>query len=777
MDINVLEADCRRKIDLMAMLIDGSVASDATPFGLRSGIALDLRSVALHSDAVVKSCWATLASTEPWIILTARPRADLGIHDAVRHYKACSAFAIGQVDRGRHFFHEHPRNSWMWRLPCMRAVTELDGVLSHFSPETIWTSSVPEMVAAASINLEPLPNATERYPPFLVERLLRAIRSARAREFDLHGLEAHPDVDDDDIRYALEGNWDEQADQDAEAAPEPDPVVDGRPVYDEYSGLLLPAADVAAARADEMKFMKELTVWTVVPVQRCIDRLGRKPLGTRWIDHNKGLTQKIEIRSRLVVQDTRRENSLRGADTLVSIFSATPPLEGLRFMLSLAMSLPAIDGEALSIRVLDISRAHPHVPIQREVYIRLPVEAGAEPGECGLLSKLLYGCRDAPQGFELFVRDILVGSGGFEQGLSSPCLYAHIGRSVRVLVHGDDFLVLGTRFHTDWTRALLAKFLIVKDRGILGPLASDMKEITILNRLVRWVAGSDYQADTIEYEADPRHVRLLLREASLTSTSKGVATPSVKMKVHILEGAPLTNPRPFRSQCMRVAYLALDRPDIQYPSKEAARCMSAPTVSGAEALKRIIRYLLAYPRLVWVFRRQVMGSVLAGDSDSDWAGCPVTRKSTTGLVLLNGNHCVKTASSTQQILGLSSGESEFYAGVRVASHLLGFRALAEDLGIRGKHVRLGLDSTSAMGAMSRRGAGRIRHIQTPTLWIQQLVSSRQMSLRKIKGTSHTPDMLTKHMTAARIQQFLSQLSMERRPFTETGLTSGYLGDR
>ena len=50
--------------------------------------------------------------------------------------------------------------------------------------------------------------------------------------------------------------------------------------------------------------------------------------------------------------------------------------------------------------------------------------------------------------------------------------------------------------------------------------------------------------------------------------------------------------------------------------------------------------------------------------DSDHAGCVRTRKSTTGLAAFYGKHMFKAASTTQTLIALSSGESEFYAIVR-----------------------------------------------------------------------------------------------------------------
>eukprot|EP00959_Pyramimonas_sp_CCMP1952_P445729 9332169-Pyramimonas_sp.AAC.1 len=47
--------------------------------------------------------------------------------------------------------------------------------------------------------------------------------------------------------------------------------------------------------------------------------------------------------------------------------------------------------------------------------------------------------------------------------------------------------------------------------------------------------------------------------------------------------------------------------------------------------------------------------------DSDHAGCLGTRKSTNGGVQFHGRHCIRSYSSTQTVLALSSGESEFYS--------------------------------------------------------------------------------------------------------------------
>eukprot|EP00973_Karenia_brevis_P046712 6481402-Karenia_brevis.AAC.1 len=75
---------------------------------------------------------------------------------------------------------------------------------------------------------------------------------------------------------------------------------------------------------------------------------------------------------------------------------------------------------------------------------------------------------------------------------------------------------------------------------------------------------------------------------------------------------------------MRIAFVALDRPDIQYSAKEIARAMSKPTTQAEERLKRIVRYLIGHRRLIWRYPRQDMRSFLDGYADAKWCSCPTT---------------------------------------------------------------------------------------------------------------------------------------------------------
>ena len=107
---------------------------------------------------------------------------------------------------------------------------------------------------------------------------------------------------------------------------------------------------------------------------------------------------------------------------------------------------------------------------------------------------------------------------------------------------------------------------------------------------------------------------------------------------------------------------------------------------------------------------------------------------------------MKTYSSTQPTVSLSSGEAEFYWVVRASGAVLGQHSLFADLGIP-LDVRVWTDSSAAMGICTRQGLGKLRHIDTQTPWIQEKVRTKQITLKKVLGDVNPADLLTKFLAS------------------------------
>ena len=174
----------------------------------------------------------------------------------------------------------------------------------------------------------------------------------------------------------------------------------------------------------------------------------------------------------------------------------------------------------------------------------------------------------------------------------------------------------------------------------MGGEPGDVEEITILNRKLVW-SGNE-----MKDEADPKHAEMISSGVGLDARPKGMDRPSVKETItevedeersEVLDPAEATE---YRALAARANYLAADRPDVGYAVKELCRDMSAPRKSSQAKLKRLGRYLLEFPRLGWTYpdgQVEVDMKNIHVFSDSDWAGCIRTRKSTSGgLVILGG---------------------------------------------------------------------------------------------------------------------------------------------
>eukprot|EP00959_Pyramimonas_sp_CCMP1952_P069788 1456748-Pyramimonas_sp.AAC.1 len=175
--------------------------------------------------------------------------------------------------------------------------------------------------------------------------------------------------------------------------------------------------------------------------------------------------------------------------------------------------------------------------------------------------------------------------------------------------------------------------------------------------------------------------------------------------------------------------MAQDRPDLGVVTRDLAKGMKMPTTRHVAMLKRAARYLRGHPRLVQHFRNQEMATSLQGWCDADHAGCLRSRKSTTGGAVLAGGHCLTHWCRGQAVIALSSGEAEYYSLVTLMSELLGIRALGQDWNLK-YGLGVNIDATAAIGMASRRGLGKVKHIDTVFLWVQERIEALKVRVAK-----------------------------------------------
>ena len=319
----------------------------------------------------------------------------------------------------------------------------------------------------------------------------------------------------------------------------------------------------------------------------------------------------------------------------------------------------------------------------------------------------------------------------------------HACSIIKAAIHGDDFTVLGSAEDLNWFRKKISDKFEVKFRGRIGPSSTDDKAVRLLNRVFEWTP------EGIVIEADQRHAELIVKDMGLASDSKGMSTPGVKMRreEEEAEEGELPNDQStiYRANVARANYMSQDRSDVQFSVKELCRKMSKPSESDWKKLKRLARYLVDKTRSRTIFEYQGKPGNIEVHIDTDFAGCQRTRKSTSGGVLKFGGHLLKTWSSTQNVIALSSGEAEYYGLVKGVSQGLGVKAMLAELGVE-TSVTVKTDASAARGIAMRRGMGKVRHIEVNQLWVQDKVAKGIVKIQKIATTENLADHLTKYLS-------------------------------
>ena len=144
-------------------------------------------------------------------------------------------------------------------------------------------------------------------------------------------------------------------------------------------------------------------------------------------------------------------------------------------------------------------------------------------------------------------------------------------------------------------------------------------------------------------------------------------------------------------------------------------------------------------------------------SDSDFAGCSATRRSTSGGVVMVGLHCVKHWSSTQPTVSLASAESELHGVAKAGANALGIQAVAKGLAIDLEFSIL-TDASAAIGIVKRRGLRQIRHLATTDLWLQERNRDKGFTVSKVLGVENLADILTKPVDRAALIKHLDAMN-------------------
>ena len=250
-----------------------------------------------------------------------------------------------------------------------------------------------------------------------------------------------------------------------------------------------------------------------------------------------------------------------------------------------------------------------------------------------------------------------------------------------------------------------------------------------------------------------KYLKAVLALLGLTSC-KAAPTPSVapqkKEPDEVDPALDLNETSNYRSCVGMLAYLAIDRVDVQYEVNVLSRTLKEPRQSSWNKLRRVCRYLRGTSDAeIHMMQPDKDDDVVWLDiwGDSDWAGDVVTRRSQSSSQI-ELDECPGYSNYGLQVpIAQSSGEAEFYSAASAASDGMYIREVLLFFGFA-VTTNLILDSSAARGICKREGVGKVWHLSCKVLWVQQLVKRGVINVLPTPGLENKADLGTKVLPVA-----------------------------
>ncbi len=126
-----------------------------------------------------------------------------------------------------------------------------------------------------------------------------------------------------------------------------------------------------------------------------------------------------------------------------------------------------------------------------------------------------------------------------------------------------------------------------------------------------------------------------------------------------------------------------------------------------------------------------------------------------------GECCIGTSSRGQGVIAISTGEAEYYGLTGGMSAALGDVAIARDWHVR-LRAHILMDASAGIAIGSRRGLGKVKHIDTIFLWCQEVVANKRATVFKRQSADMLADVLTKPVTEPVMTEMLHRMGYHYR---------------
>ncbi|GJT64114.1 ribonuclease H-like domain-containing protein [Tanacetum coccineum] len=235
------------------------------------------------------------------------------------------------------------------------------------------------------------------------------------------------------------------------------------------------------------------------------------------------------------------------------------------------------------------------------------------------------------------------------------------------------------------------------------------------------------------------------------------------------EGSPVTDPTLYRSLAGSLQYLTFTRPDLSYAVQQLCLYMHDPRELHLNAMIRVLCYLRRTTYLGLQLFRSTTSQLIAY-SDADWAGCPATRRSTSGYSIFLGENLLTWSFKRQDTLSRSSAEAEYREVANVVAETSWIRNLLCEL-----HTPLFTTTlvycdnvTAVYMSANPVQHQRTKHIKIDIHFVRDRVAAGHVRVLHVPSRFQYANIFTKGLPYPLFTDFRSSLSVRKSPASTAG---------
>jgi hypothetical protein len=369
-----------------------------------------------------------------------------------------------------------------------------------------------------------------------------------------------------------------------------------------------------------------------------------------------------------------------------------------------------------------------------------------EKGQVCKLNKSLYGLKQASrQWFSKFSNTLLLH--GFVQSKSDYSLFTKSNGSsfIALLVYVDDIVLASNdKQAIDDLIVFLNNQFKLKD---LGPL--------------KFFLGLEIARTSKGISLCQRKFALeVLNDAGQLAARPTKFPMEPNAKFSSTDGTLLEDPTSYRRLIGRLLYLTITRPDLTYSVHTLSQFMQAPRQPHLDAAHRILRYIKSAPGQGLFFPASSKCHLKAF-CDSDWAGCPDTRRSVTGYCVFLGDSLISWKSKKQHTVSRSSAEAEYRSMAAACCEITWLLGLLRDFHvIHPSAALLFCDSKAALHiAANPVYHERTKHIEIDCHIVREKIQLGLVRTLHVSSVNQLADLFTKALGSVPFHLLLSKMNI------------------